>query len=103
MTTFFFAKCRNLGLPAVLGLFVLSGCGRPATKAECQEIMRTAARLELSERLGSQQLIEEELTAIEKSMEKPMMEKCVGKPITDSKMECIRQAKTTKELFDGCF
>lgn len=79
------------------------GCGRPATEAECQEILRIAAQLELKGKLGSEQLIESEIKEIEKNMREPMMKKCVGKRITDGALTCIRGAKTADELFGECF
>jgi hypothetical protein len=81
----------------------LLACGRPATEKECQEILRRAARLELQERLGNRELIESEVEEIAKTMREPMMEKCVGKRITESVLHCIRQAKTADELFGDCF
>lgn len=84
-------------------VFGAIGCGRPATEAECQEILRIAAQLELKGRLGSEQLIESEIKEIEKNMREPMMQKCVGKRITDDALGCIRAAKTADELFGECF
>jgi hypothetical protein len=92
----------QFGLAASLTGLVL-GCGRPATEKECRDILRTAALLELKERLGNEQLIEEELKGIESSMEGAMMEKCVGKRITEDKLTCIRGAKTSDQLFGECF
>lgn len=103
MTTVFFASVSKLSVLALLALCCLNACGRPATEAECREILRRSARLELQDRLSNPSLIEAELDGIEESMQGPMMKKCVGKPITDRKMDCIRNAKTTKELFGRCF
>ncbi len=87
-----------------LVLFCLStACGRPATQQECQEILRRAAKLELQERLGNNEMIESEVLEIEKSMHKTMMNQCVGKRITESALVCIRQAKTVDQLFGQCF
>lgn len=88
---------------AALTTLTLGACGRPATESECREILRSAALLELRERLGNEQLISEELHAIESSMEGTMMKKCVGKRITEEKLACIRGAKTSDQLFKDCF
>lgn len=79
------------------------GCGRPATEAECKEILRRTAELELSERLGDKDLVSTELSAIEQSMREPMMKKCVGKRITESVLACVRSAKTSEQLSKECF
>lgn len=97
------ATARNFAIAGVLFGLLIS-CGKPATEAECIEILRRAAELELRGRLdGSDQLIEEEVALIEKRLREPMMKKCVGKRITESAMQCIRQARSSKELFDDCF
>lgn len=103
MTSVFFALKSRFGVLALTASCFVLACGRPATEEECREILRRSARLELEERLSNPSLIEEELKAIESSMEGPMMEKCVGKPITDGKMTCIRSAQSTEELFGRCF
>ena len=98
------SKSPTLRLLTVLGLALLAGaCGRPATERECRDILRSAALLELKERLGNEQLIEAELKVIEASMEEAMLEKCVGKRITEDKLACIRAAKTSDALFGECF
>ncbi len=101
MSTKLLSKVAKLRLLIVVA--PLAGCGRPASESECREILRTAARLELKAHLGNEQLIDAELKSIEASMQTTMMEKCVGKRITEEKLECIRQAKTSEELFGKCF
>lgn len=81
----------------------LAGCGRPATEDECRTILRRAAELQLKERLSTtQKVLEEELGAIEKSMEDVMMKECVGKRITQKAMACVKQARSSKQLLDEC-
>jgi hypothetical protein len=81
----------------------VGACGRPATEDECREILRRTAELEMKGRLGSQELIESEVAAIEESMRPQMMKKCVGKRITESAMKCVRSAKTADDLAQDCF
>ena len=104
MNTKILSKSRYFR-PVVVGFLVAltSACGRPATEAECRDILKSAALLELKEHLGNPQLIEAELKAIESSMEAPMMEKCVGKRISEEKLACIRAAKSSEQLFGECF
>ncbi len=81
----------------------LGACGRPATEEECRQILRQAARLELEERLSqSENLVKTEIQEIEKSLRPQMMEKCVGKRITESALECVRNAESSEILFDEC-
>lgn len=92
------------GLGALLIFLSCAACGRPATEPECREILRKAALLELQPRLNeSEELIQQELTAIEESMQGAMMEKCVGKRISEKTLHCVREAQTTQVLFEECF
>lgn len=54
-------------------------------------------------RLGSKDLIAQEIEAISESMRDQMMKKCVGKRITDDALKCVRTAKTAEELSEECF
>jgi hypothetical protein len=92
---------RVLVLVASVPFF--GACGRPATEGECKEILRRTAELELLDRLSDARLIEAELRIIEDTMRGPMMEKCVGKRITDGAMDCVRKAKNSEDLSRECF
>jgi hypothetical protein len=88
-----------------LGLLALgtSGCGRPATEGECRVILRRAAELQLEEQLdATKEVMQAELDAIEASMKEAMMQKCVGKRITDGALACVKRAKSSEELLDEC-
>lgn len=87
----------------ILAAIFASACGRPATEAECTEILRRTAELEMKGRLGNKTLIEQEINAIEDTMRPQMMKKCVGKRITDDALKCVRTAKTAEELSEDCF
>src|SRR5690606_8969646 len=85
-------RLGSLGALLMMCLVVTPGCGRPATEAECREILRRTAELELKDRLNDPALIQAELKEIEDSMHDPMLEKCVGKRITEGAMTCVREA-----------
>lgn len=86
-----------------LGSLCLTGCGRPATEGECRIILRRAAELQLKGQLDvSREVVQAELDAIEASMKDAMMQKCVGKRITDGALACVKAAKSSKELLDEC-
>jgi hypothetical protein len=83
--------------------FLFLGCGRPATEAECREILRKSAELELVSRLDNDRtLVEKELKEIEETMRGPMMERCVGKRISEGALTCVRAAKTADEVVSVC-
>ena len=86
----------------VLSLFLPTiGCGHPASKAECEEIFRRSAEIELRKRniTDAKQIASRVREAREARGDS--VKNCVGKRITQSAMECVRSAKTSEEL-DGC-
>jgi hypothetical protein len=79
------------------------GCGRPATEDECRVILRRSAELQLKDQFtASKEVVQTELDAIEASMKDAMMQKCVGKRITDGALACVKRAQSSKELLDVC-
>lgn len=90
-------------LLALASLACALGCGRPATEDECRIILRRAAELQLKEQFAaSKEVVQTELDAIEASMKDAMMQKCVGKRITDGALACVKRAQSSKELLDVC-
>ncbi len=63
------------------------------------------ARLQLKESLGTQneKTIQAEVEETKHSLKDSTMKDCVGKRITDSALECVRNAKTAKEAVEDCF
>lgn len=97
-----FAPFFPMPLVFAVGILLL-GCGRPATEADCREILRKAAELELVSRLDNDRtLVERELKGIEETMRGPMMERCVGKRISEGALACVRAAKTADEVVSVC-
>ena len=85
-----------------LSILATTACGRPATEEECLKILRHTAELELKETLSNESLIQDEVKAIEANMKETMMKKCVGKPITDGRLQCILSAQTSKAA-EACY
>lgn len=98
-------RSRSWSVGVVASALAVVACGRPATEAECDQILERTARLELQERLGAAdaKLVEAEVQSTKQAMRESMLNKCVGKRITDGALECVRQAKTSKELAEDCF
>lgn len=91
---------------AQLGLLALclAGCGHPATEAECEEIVERVARLELEKRhQDNPTLVDEEIESTKKSVRDSMLKECVGRRLTAKAMECVRSAKTSKQIVEDCF
>jgi hypothetical protein len=91
--------------PAVAAIVVLAlamaGCGRPATREDCELIIDKNVELEMKQmKIEDPTAIEKRKTEIRATME-GQLKGCIGKRVTDGMMKCVRNAKTTDEI-DGC-
>ncbi|MBW2453190.1 MAG: hypothetical protein JRI68_01705 [Deltaproteobacteria bacterium] len=83
-------------------LLACSGCGHPATEAECEAIFRANAEVELrAQGLSDPAILEQRVADARAAKGKELLEDCLGKRITDRAMACVTQAKTAEEL-DAC-
>ena len=81
----------------------LGGCGRPATRAECDEIVERMARLQLeSTRPARPETIEAKVEQTKAKLVDKTKEYCLGKRVTNRAMECVRSAQTA-EAVELCF
>jgi hypothetical protein len=91
--------------PLALGLLFLwltTACGRPATLAECNEIVSRITELELKSRGGAsqnQEVVRETVDALRKTT----LKDCVGRRIDDGAMACVRSASNAQQLVKECF
>jgi small lipoprotein (TIGR04454 family) len=93
---------RLLVLASVVAFFAV-GCGRPATEAECEEIVERTARLKIQEtRPGREQTVEREVAQLQAKLRDKTLQGCVGKRITARALKCVREAPTS-EAVQECF
>jgi hypothetical protein len=80
-----------------------AACGRPATEAECIEIIARITRLEVTE-VGTRTAaeIDEEVRGAKAQFADRARKECVGKRIAPNALECVRKAATAKEVVDRC-
>lgn len=78
------------------------GCGRPATEAECNEIVVRITQLELAAR-GTPGADAEEVAETREALRKTTLRDCVGRRISDEAMNCVRRAKAAQQIVDECF
>jgi hypothetical protein len=89
-------------LALLAGLPLLAGCGHPASRDECEAIFRRSAEIELrAQNVVDPKIVEERTAAVRDARGKELIDRCVGRRITDSAMGCVRQA-TTPEQVDKC-
>ena len=82
----------------------LTGCGHPATQAECEELFTKSADIELRAQpnnTDAQKIAEQIKAARASERGAEFMNRCVGRRITERALTCVRQA-TTAEQMDRC-
>ena len=94
---YFFGCCCSLG--AVIAI----GCARPATEAECEEIVERTARLRIQETSPArEETVEREVERLKESLRGQILAGCVGKRITRRAMACVRAAESSVAVQE-CF
>ena len=81
----------------------LAGCGHPATREECDQLLAKSAEIELRGQRVTDPATIAERTAAARATPKGVdfTAQCMGKRITQSALDCVRSA-TTAEQFDHC-
>jgi len=86
---------------ALAGLVVLPGCGRKATREDCEVVVDRNVELQLKA-LG----VTDPATVTKRREEmrasmKEDIDRCVGKRVTDGNMACVKNAETAEKI-DKC-
>jgi hypothetical protein len=89
------------GLIVVALLLAVSGCGRKATRADCELVVDRNIEVKLrADGVTDADTIAKRKEELRGSL-KDDIDKCVGKRVTDGMMECVRTAETV-EAIDKC-
>ncbi|WP_437672800.1 hypothetical protein [Sorangium sp. So ce131] len=84
------------------GAPLAAGCGHPASRDECEAIFKRSAEIELrAQNIVDPKLVEERTAAVRSARGNELIDRCVGRRITDAALSCVRQA-TTPEQVDRC-
>lgn len=90
----------SAGIALILGF----ACGRPATREECELIVERVAELELkAAAVTDARVVEEQVAAAKSVFQEQAQRQCVGRRIPSNAMNCVRQAKTAREIVEDCF
>ena len=82
---------------------MLVGCGRPATQAECDEIVGRIAELELHEAGPAASAdVQKQVAETKAAFQAKSKRECVGRRITSRALGCVRSAKTAEEIVRVC-
>lgn len=83
-------------------IFALVGCGRPATKTDCDEILDKSAVIELkAQNVTDPAEVKKRTEAVRAAQGDQLLAKCVGRRVTEKAMMCVRNA-TTADQVDRC-
>jgi hypothetical protein len=86
---------------AVIAALVLPGCGRKATREDCEVVVDRNVELQLKA-LGvtDPSVVAKRREEMRASMREDI-DKCVGKRVTDGMMACVKTAETAEKI-DKC-
>lgn len=90
--------------PALLSLLlvVVAGCSHPATREECLIIFNKSAELELKKQnTEDPRLIEHRTQAFMEAGGEELIQKCIGRAMTKSAIECVKRAESAAAV-DQC-
>ena len=100
----FSSVTKRRGLTLLVGLWLssaVSGCGRPATEQECEEIVTRITELELKARGITNS--PSDIADTKAALKKDILRGCVGRRISDKALACVRSAKTGQQVVQECF
>jgi hypothetical protein len=79
------------------------GCGRPATQAECDEIIGRIAELEIREAApAAPDEVKKQVAETKQAFAAKSKHECVGRRITSRAIGCVRSAKSAEEIVHVC-
>lgn len=82
-------------------LLCLAGCGRKATRADCEAVVDKNVEVKLkADGLTDPSLVAKRKEELRESL-KDDIDKCVGKRVTDGMMACVKNAETAEQI-DKC-
>ena len=95
-------RSETFVLPLLASMLALTGCGHPASVAECEQIVERIARLELEQRGLDPKAVSDEVESTKQAMRDRTMKECVGRRITEKALRCVHDAKRSEQI-EQCF
>jgi hypothetical protein len=84
-------------------LVALGGCGHPATKADCDLILDKIVELELrGQNVTDPAVIAQRKDDTRKAKGEELMQKCLGRKVTDARMTCVQNAVSYDQIENQC-
>jgi hypothetical protein len=86
---------------AVIAALLLPGCGRKATREDCEIVVDRNVELQLKALGVTDPTVVGKRRDEMRSSMKEDIDKCVGKRVTDGMMACVKSAETAEKI-DKC-
>lgn len=91
-------------LSAALVGFFTAACGKPATAQDCERIVERITELELSRANVSDPVrVQSEVQAAQRKFKALSVERCVGRRLPASALDCVERAASAEKLLNECF
>ena len=82
-------------------LLCLAGCGRKATRVDCEAVVDKNVEVKLkADGVTDPPLVQKRKEELRASL-KEDIDKCVGKRVTDGMLACVKRAETAEQI-DKC-
>lgn len=94
----------TLFLVLTVGLLgsMITGCGHPATRDDCELILTRSAELKLKDdNVVDPQKVAERLEGLKQARGDELLKNCIGRTITKAALDCVERAPTS-EAVDAC-
>jgi hypothetical protein len=79
-------------------------CGKPATEADCEQIVARVTELELKQANVSDPVqIQAQVDEAKRSFRERAQKECVGRRLSKDTLDCIAKATEAKQIVEECF
>ena len=84
--------------------FALSGCGHPATREECDQIIDKVVELELrGQNINDPAVVAQRKVDTRNKLGADLQKKCEGRKMTKGTMDCVKSATSYDDIENRCF
>ena len=99
-------KAKHLAIAtlAATATVMLGGCGHPATREECDQIIDKVVELELrGQNINDPAVVAQRKVDTRNKLGAELLKKCEGRKMTNSTMACVKAATSYDDIENRCF
>ena len=88
---------------ASAAVVALAGCGHPATREECDQIIDKVVELELrGQNINDPAVVAQRKVETRNKLGAELLKKCEGRKMTDGTMACVKSATSYDDIENRC-